>query len=172
MNQKTSRTKHYLMALVCIIISVAVDQWTKYLAVSHLKDQDPYIIIPDIFQLSYLENRGAAFGLFQDQKFFFFLSAVVILGVILWFYMKVPMTKKFLPLRICAAFIAAGAIGNLIDRIRLDYVVDFFYFEWIDFPVFNVADIFVTVSTIIFALLILFYYKEEDFDQILHHRNG
>ncbi len=172
MNHKTSRTKHYLMAMVCIFISVAVDQWTKYLAVSHLKDQDPYIIIPDIFQLSYLENRGAAFGLFQDQKFFFFLSAAVILGVILWFYLKVPMTKKFLPLRICAAFIAAGAIGNLVDRIRLDYVVDFFYFEWIDFPVFNVADIFVTVSTIIFALLILFYYKEEDFDQILHHRNG
>ena len=172
MNQKTSRTKHYIMALVCIFISTAIDQWTKYLAVSHLKDQDPFIIIPGIFQLSYLENRGAAFGLFQDQKIFFFLSAAAILGVIIWFYLRVPMIKKFLPLRICAVFIASGAAGNLIDRIRLDYVVDFFYFEWIDFPVFNVADIFVTVSTIIFALLILFYYKEEDFDQILHHRNG
>ena len=79
-----------------------------------------------------------------------------------------PASKKFLPLRICAILIVSGAIGNLIDRIRLQYVIDFFYFKLIDFPVFNVADIFVTVSTILLLVLVLFYYKEEDFEQILY----
>lgn len=149
-----------------------LDQWTKGLAVSRLKGQEPFIIIKDVFQLTYLENRGAAFGLFQNQRIFFFASAAIILGIVIWFYLRVPMEKHFLPLRICAVMIAAGAVGNLIDRAVLNYVVDFFYFELIDFPVFNVADIFVTVSTILVALLILFYYKEEDIDKILHRRNG
>ena len=65
-------------------------------------------------------------------------------------------------------FIVSGALGNLIDRVRLGYVVDFFYFELIDFPVFNVADIFVTVSAVLLAVLLLLYYKEEDLEQIFH----
>ena len=78
------------------------------------------------------------------------------------------MTKKLLPLRICAVFIFSGAIGNFIDRLKLGYVVDFFYFKLIDFPVFNVADIYVTVGTFILAFLLSFYYKEEDLDRIFH----
>lgn len=168
MKQRAGRVKHYITAIFFVLAGVILDQWTKHMAVLHLKNQKPYLLIPDVFQLSYLENRGAAFGLFQNQKVFFFISAAVILGIVVWFYLKVPMEKRFLPLRICAVMVASGAIGNLIDRVRLNYVVDFFYFELIDFPVFNVADIFVTISTIVLAVLILFYYKEEDFDQILH----
>ena len=65
--------------------------------------------------------------------------------------------------------IAGGAIGNSIDRMRLGYVIDFFYFKLIDFPVFNVADIFVTVSVVLLIFFILFFYKEEDLDKILHY---
>ena len=71
--------------------------------------------------------------------------------------MKVPHERRFIPLRICMLMIASGAIGNMIDRIRLNYVIDFFYFELIDFPIFNVADIYVTVAAIFLILLILFY---------------
>ena len=76
--------------------------------------------------------------------------------------------KKYLPLRICAVLIVGGAFGNCIDRIRLNYVVDFFYFKLIDFPIFNVADIYVTVAAFLLVILILVYYKEEDLERIFH----
>lgn len=143
---------------------ILFDQWTKSLAVANLMNQDPFVIIPKVFQLRYLENRGAAFGMMQGQKTFFVISALVAVLGILYVYFKLPWEKRFHPLRVVGTFIAAGAIGNLIDRVALGYVVDFFYFELIDFPIFNVADIYVTCSTIILALLILFYYKEDELD--------
>lgn len=167
-SNKNGRIKHYILGLAVVLAGVLLDQWTKHLAIVHLKDQNPFVIIPKVFQLTYLENRGAAFGMLQNQKGFFIISAAIILCVVVWFYLHVPMNRHFLPMRICATLISAGAIGNLIDRVRLNYVVDFFYFELIDFPVFNVADIFVTVSTIILALFIMFFYKEEDLAQIFH----
>ena len=78
------------------------------------------------------------------------------------------MERKYLPLRICAVLIVGGAFGNCIDRIRLNYVVDFFYFKLIDFPIFNVADIYVTVAAFLLVILILVYYKEEDLERIFH----
>ena len=83
-----------------------------------------------------------------------------------YMYVKMPHTKRFLPLRACFVAIAAGAIGNMIDRISLNYVVDFFYFKLIDFPIFNVADIYVTCATFVLVFLIVFYYKEEEIDSI------
>jgi signal peptidase II len=77
-----------------------------------------------------------------------------------------PKTKHYLWLRVCLLSITAGAIGNMIDRVRLRYVVDFLYFELIDFPIFNVADIFATVATFGLIILLLFYYKEEDVDML------
>ena len=80
-------------------------------------------------------------------------------------YIELPRTKRVIPLRIAMIFITAGALGNMVDRIRLNYVIDFLYFKLIDFPIFNVADIYVTVSTFFVAFLILFYYKESEFDE-------
>ena len=77
------------------------------------------------------------------------------------------MERRFLPLRICAVFVMAGAWGNCIDRITLNYVVDFLYFKLIDFPIFNVADIYVTVAAFAVAILICFYYKDGDFERIM-----
>lgn len=163
-----NRSIRYLAAIFGVLILVFLDQFTKHLVLNNLKDRPPVVILKDIFQLEYLENRGAAFGLFQNQRIFFYLSVIIISAAAIWFYGKVPMTRRYLPLRLCAVGIIAGAWGNCIDRIRLSYVVDFLYFKLIDFPIFNVADIYVTMSTFAMAFLICFYYKEEDFGKFFH----
>lgn len=168
--KEANRTKHYAVAVIAAAAGVLLDQFTKYLAITRLKGEEPFILLKGVFQFEYLENRGAAFGLFQDQRMFFFISVAVICTVVIWFYLKVPMERRFLPLRICAVLIVAGAFGNCIDRVRLNYVVDFFYIKLIDFPIFNVADIYVTVSTFALVVLLFFYYKEEDFERIFHRR--
>ena len=151
-------------ALISFILLILFDQWTKSLAVANLMNQEPFVIIKNVFQLRYLENRGAAFGMMQGQQTFFVISALIAVVVITYVYFKLPWEKRFHPLRAVVLFIASGAVGNLIDRLVLGYVVDFFYFELIDFPIFNVADIYVTCATVILALLILFYYKEDELD--------
>ena len=160
--------KHYLTAFIVIAAGVILDQWSKYMAVLHLQGTDGVDLIPGVFRLTYLENRGAAFGVLQGQQWFFYIITAVILVAVLLVYRRMPAGRKFLPLRVCAVLIVSGALGNLIDRVGQGYVVDFFYFELIDFPVFNVADIFVTVSAVLLAVLLLLYYKEEDLEQIFH----
>lgn len=162
------RILHYAMAAFFVFAGIAIDQLTKHLAVVYLKDQEPFVILKDIFELHYLENRGAAFGIFQNQQLFFLLSVLVISGASLWFYGRVPMERHFLPLRSCAVLILAGGLGNCIDRVSQSYVVDFLYFKLIDFPIFNVADIYVTVATFLVVFLLFFYYKEEEIERIFH----
>lgn len=152
------------IAAISFGLLILFDQWTKTLAVKHLMNQDPFVIISGVFQLRYLENRGAAFGMMQGQQLFFVISALIAVLAILYIYFKLPWEKHYHPMRMVGICIGAGAVGNLIDRIMLGYVVDFFYFELIDFPIFNVADIYVTCATIVLAFLILFYYKENELD--------
>ena len=168
MKTNTKRITHYIMALVSIVVLVLLDQITKHLVVLHLKDRSAYVLIKDVFQLEYLENRGAAFGVLQNQRIFFYISVLLITIAVIWFYHKVPIEQKYLPLRICAVLILSGAFGNCIDRIRLNYVVDFLYFKLINFPIFNVADIYVTVAAFLLVILILIYYKEDDLERIFH----
>ena len=156
--------KRAMIALISFVILIIIDQWTKALAVEHLMNQKPLVLIPGVFQLHYLENRGAAFGMLQGQRFFFVVIAILVLAAITYIYFKLPWQKHFHYLRAVGIFVAAGAVGNLIDRVSLGYVVDFFYFELINFPIFNVADIYVTCATFVLAFLILFYYKEEELD--------
>lgn len=167
--QNSSRYIHYLAAIVGAVVLIFLDQFTKHLVLDRLKGRPPFIIWEGVFQLEYLENRGAAFGLFQNQRLFFFACVFIINIAILWFYHRAPMEQRYLPLRLCAVFIMAGAWGNCIDRITLNYVVDFLYFKLIDFPIFNVADIYVTVATFALALFICFYYKEDELERILRH---
>lgn len=160
--KKTSVWKNYIAAIVGIVLLVLADQYTKLLAVQNLKGSEPFIIFKGVFELFYLENRGAAFGLLQNQRIFFVIATLAAMGAAVYFYVLTPKGKKYLPLRLCIIFLTAGALGNFIDRVIQGYVVDFFYFSLIDFPIFNVADIYVTVTFIILILLIFFYYKEED----------
>ena len=149
---------------ILFVILVIADQLTKHLAVVRLKNQAAYNLINGILEFNYLENRGAAFGVLQNQKYFFVFVALIFIGVIVFVLIKVPTQKKYYSLNILLVMIAAGAIGNMIDRVRYDYVVDFIYLVCIQFPIFNVADIYVTTATVILVFQILFVYKTNDFN--------
>lgn len=164
MKQGTRR----LGALLLCVLLIAADQGTKLLAVARLKDQHPFVLLPGVLELHYLENRGAAFGILQGQKIFLVLFTGLLSALIIYFYFRVPEGRRHLPFRILLIMLFSGAIGNFIDRCRLDYVIDFIYFKLIDFPIFNVADCYVTVAVALFAILILFVYKEEEMDFLFH----
>ena len=157
-------TKHRynLIGILAAVLLTALDQWTKYLAVLHLKGQSPIVLWDGVFELYYLENRGAAFGILQGQKAVFLICTAVVLVLIAFYYNRLPEGRRYTLMRVVAVLLAAGALGNLIDRMRYSYVVDFLYFKLIDFPVFNVADCYVTVGAVLLAVLILFVYKEEE----------
>ena len=87
---------------------------------------------------------------------------------------RIPAEKRFYPLHAICITLFAGAVGNFIDRVVHNYVIDFFYFSLIDFPIFNVADIYVTCAVVLFVILFLFYYKEAELDRLsvlIFHRN-
>lgn len=162
-NAGQTKMRRLLPALLCVILLAAADQFTKYLAASGLREHGPAVLIKGVFQLCYVENTGAAFGILQGRTWLIVLFVAAILCALGAFYVKIPADRKYRPLKTVLAVLGAGAVGNLIDRLRFGYVIDFFYFELIDFPVFNVADCYVTVSAALLVVLVLFYYKEDDF---------
>ena len=121
--------KRYWKLALAVVCLVAADQLTKYWAYAVLRVEGPVVLIPGVFEFSYLENRGAAFGMLQG---------------------------KFWLLYTCCALILAGALGNFVDRCLRGFVVDFLYFSLIDFPVFNVADCYVVIGCIGAACVLLF----------------
>ena len=161
---KRQKSFHLIADAVLAFLCILLDQYTKKLAVMHLKDQPAKILINKVFCLYYLENRGAAFGMFQNRQVIFLIVSVVFCLALIYMLIKVPINKRFYLAEAVFVLLFAGAIGNMIDRVSNGFVVDFFYFELIDFPVFNVADIYVTVSCFALMILILFVYKEEDID--------
>ena len=138
------------------IIAIALDRYTKLLAKSHLKGNKPFVIIDKVLELIYTENRGAAFGIMQEKQLFFFIITAAVMLAILYVILRLPTDKRYNPLLIALSFVFSGAVGNLIDRVTNSYVIDFIYFMPINFPVFNVADIYVTLSAI--SLIILFFF--------------
>ena len=159
-----SKVLGLFLDILFFILLVILDQITKNLAVVYLKDKPAYVIWGGVFELHYLENSGAAFGMLQNQKILFVSIAAVILVIIGYVLVKLPRNRHFVFLEALLVLIASGAVGNMIDRVQFNYVVDFFYFKLIDFPIFNVADIYVSVSCVLLAILVLFFYKDEDFD--------
>ena len=104
-----------------------------------------------------------AFGLFEGKIPVFVILCLLFFGVFIYVYARIPKNRYYLPLSVTALVMVSGALGNFIDRVCRGYVVDFIYFSLIDFPIFNVADIYVVVSMIALVLLIIFGYKDEDF---------
>ena len=151
------------------LLLIALDLWTKALAQNSLCGKEPIELIPGALELYYLQNTGAAFSLLENAQWLFILIAAVVTALIGAALVRIPKTRRFLPLAVSLLFISSGAVGNLVDRIRLGYVRDFIYISLINFPVFNVADMYVTIATAALVLLVLFYYKDEDF-AFLHAR--
>lgn len=171
MEQSTSTQKTIvikaMIGLVITAILVVLDQMTKMLAVTYLKGKDAIVLIDGVFELRYLENRGAAFGIMQGKQWFFIVFTCVVFLIIVYFYLfRVPNEKRFRFINVICVLLFAGAIGNFIDRVMNNYVVDFFYFSLIDFPIFNVADIYASCAAIALIILGLFYYKDEDYEKI------
>ncbi len=186
MNTKTQKINiHIVIQIILFVVLIAADRFTKYLAVTHLKGQEPVPVIKDIIELRYLENSGAAFGMFQNMQWMFYIITVIVMAVIIvmWVllnrrlrtYIQLPtqtdnnskiyFRKKtysnVIFLNYMLAALAAGAVGNLIDRLAQKYVVDFIYFRIIDFPIFNFADICVTVTAVLLIIFFIFIYKDD-----------
>ena len=170
--RKKQRIFSFIQLFVAVALLTGFDQLTKLLAVKNLKGKADIPLIPDVLYFQYLENRGAAFGIFQDRKIFLVLLTSLILVGVCYVLRKIPADKKYIYLKLLCFLITAGGIGNLIDRVRLDYVIDFIYFAPIDFPVFNVADIYVSVGMVFLFTVVLFYYKDEDFEFLKWKNKG
>jgi len=141
------------LCILIIAFVIYLDQLSKWLAVVFLRGGDSVPVIKDVFQLTYVENKGAAFGMFSEQRWLFMTaSAVAIICLFVYIAVKKP---KSIIIRTSLSMIIGGGIGNMIDRFLLGYVVDFFDFSLINFAVFNVADSFVCVGTGILMLYII-----------------
>ena len=150
MNATLSKKKKIFLAIdfLMIILLVFLDQFTKYLTVLKLKGQAAYVLIEGVLELDYLENRGSAFGMLQGQKILILVIDVLFMAVILYVLLRLPGQAKFRKVHVLLTMVMAGGIGNMIDRLRFDYVVDFISFVLIHYPIFNVADIYIVVATI------------------------
>lgn len=151
-----------MKSIILIAILVFIDQISKIWTVISLKGNAPITIINGIFELTYVENTGVAFGIFANREYGSILLSVftgLVFLFILYFRYKLPLTKKYDTIRFVLSFLIAGALGNLIDRIRLGYVIDMLHFYWFEFPVFNLADSYIVVSTIVLIVLGLTKYR-------------
>lgn len=149
------------MASAVLLLLVA-DRLTKRAAVAYLAGREPFSVVGDILLFTYTENRGIAFGMFQGKASLFVVFAVIVALFCFSTYMSLPPGKRYLPLSLCLFGITAGALGNMADRLLYGYVVDFIYFKPINFPVFNVADIYITCSAFLLVFLLIFYYKDDE----------
>ena len=140
-----------------IIILVAVDQILKYVVSANLRYAEDITIIPNLLSLTYVENRGAAFGMFQNQRWFFIIFAAAMIAFFVYLIKyKNFNDKMFL---ISATLIISGGIGNLIDRLFLGYVVDYIKLSFFS-PICNFADYCITFGTVILIIYVMFFYKD------------
>ncbi len=137
------------------IVMLGVDVAAKLAAVEYLKPLNSLALWEGVFHLTYVENRGAAFGMLQGARVFFIIITLVVIAAIIFFAGKNKNKSKCLNWSL--TLLVSGAVGNLLDRIFRGFVVDFFDFCLIDFPVFNMADIFVCIGAGLLALYIIFF---------------
>ncbi|SKA83610.1 signal peptidase II [Caloramator quimbayensis] len=145
-----------VMELLYIFLLIMADQLTKLIAKINLYPDVNIDLISGYLSLTYLENRGAAFGIFKNKKFFLIGLTSIVIAFMIYYLLKNKDISKYM--KISLILIISGAIGNLIDRITKGYVVDFIHFyikNIFDWPVFNVADIFVVCGTILLGAIIL-----------------
>ena len=163
--------KIYVFCPLLLILSFLFDQFTKHLASEKLTSKSVRLI-PGVLKLTYLKNRGVGFGMLQNRLYVILAVNVVILGLLVYFFIHLPKEKRFFPVFLLVTLVISGALGNLSDRLRLGYVIDFIYIELIDFPVFNVADMYVSFSVVIFAVLSLFHYKTEEWNAMFTRKSS
>ena len=149
----------YLFMILFVAGATALDQLTKFLVLENIPLYGHVEVVPGVISLTYVQNTGAAFSSFKGMQWLFLLVFVLFTAGVIW-----ELVKKKLPFtafeRWCIAAIYAGGLGNMIDRLRLGYVVDMIKTEFMTFPVFNVADCFITCGCILLLVHLFFFNKE------------
>lgn len=146
-----------MLSALIILLIIIFDQISKQLAVLHLKDAEAVSFIPGLLSFRYHENSGAAWGILSEHRWVFMtVSSVAILAIVGFFiYCRIKNEKLSLLLIISLSFFCGGGIGNMIDRFFLGYVVDFLRFDFINFPIFNVADSFISIGACLMVLYLV-----------------
>ncbi len=148
----------FLMFSLFAAFIVAADQVTKYLTVVNIELFEEIPFLPGLLQLTYVQNTGAAFSSFEGQQWLFALIFLAFTGMLFYEYFKKPMAFKPFE-RWCIVAIYAGGLGNMIDRVRLGYVVDMIETTFMEFPVFNVADCFISCGCVLLMVHLFFFNK-------------
>ncbi len=154
----------YCLMLLAAAGIVAADQLSKLWVVGNIPLYASIDAVPSLFHLTYVQNTGAAFSSFQGMQWLFAIIFGLFTVAIIWEFSgkRLPFTTFD---RWCIALVYAGGLGNMIDRVRLGYVVDMIAVDFIDFPVFNVADCFITCGCILLMIHLVFFnptfWKEE-----------
>lgn len=146
--------------LIVAALLVVCDQLVKYWVVSNLSLGETMNVIPNVFSLTYYQNSGAAWSILQGQMWFFAIVTFVAVPLCIWLLWKNRRGSKFYSLAL--GLVIAGALGNFIDRMRLGYVVDMFQTDFMNFPIFNVADMCLTIGVVMVFIYALF---EERFER-------
>ena len=147
--------------IIAALLMIALDQVVKYWAFTSLQAQHTIPLIENVFHLTYVENRGAAFSLFaQFDSRWIFVALAVIITVAIFAVLRKRYIQTALG-RWSLVLVAAGALGNAIDRVIHGFVVDMFDFRLIHFPVFNVADIFICIGCVLFVIYFMFQHKDD-----------
>lgn len=162
----TFKIKIFILPIIIIGLLTALDQLTKFIIISKFSLYDTKPVINDVFAITYIQNTGMSWGMFKGKRIIFIVLTFIALLFAFRIYYNVYDKKKYIPIKFCLILLISGALGNMLDRIRLGYVIDFLSFELIDFPVFNVADIMVVVSFFLLFFLLVFKYSNEEFDEI------
>lgn len=147
-----------IMSVITVVLTVLLDTLSKNLAIISLKDtgETDFALIPGILHFTYHENKGAAFGMLSDSRWVFMsISSIAIIAIAVYLFCN---KENSILLSLSLSMILGGGIGNMIDRVCLGYVVDFINFKIINFPIFNIADTFVTIGA---ALLISYLFKQD-----------
>lgn len=184
----------YFYLILLFILLLMLDRVTKNMATAYLKDSEPFVLIHNVFEFNYLAggNSGAAWGILKGQTMFFAIIALVVMALVALLIVRLNniifkirqdenreksgdtdntcatsfLVQKYTLLQVIFVVLEAGAAGNLIDRVTEGSVVDFIYFKLIDFPIFNIADCYVTISVILLIILCIFFLNEDEFDMI------
>ena len=144
-----------MLAAVIAVLAIVADQITKYIVVANIEYKGSVPFIPGFMSFFHTRNTGAAFSMFSDQRWVYMVFSFISMALII--YMLIREYKRHKLLNIALAMVLGGGIGNMIDRIRLGYVVDFFKTEFMDFAVFNVADCFITVGAVLLGVYVIIF---------------
>lgn len=138
------------------IIIIAVDQLTKYLTVENIALHERVTVIPGVLSFTYHQNTGAAWSILEGQMLFFYIVTAIVVGVIIYYMQTAAKGDTLFALSL--SLILGGAIGNFIDRLFLQYVVDMIRLDFINFPIFNIADMALSVGV---GLMIVYLIVDE-----------